>query len=255
VTVPGPLVLAYHGVGDLERRHDPDGLVLPVAKLRAHVDLLRRRGYRFVKQAELARALGEGEADGLCSLTFDDGTQDNLDVLRPLLAELDVPATVFACPGLLGEPYPFTEPEAGVRFMTREELVELAADPRVEIGSHTREHVDLGDAGAEEALEEMTASRADLQAILGGEVVSFAYPNCSYSTACPEAARRAGYTSAVTCGAQGSLDPFELRRVSPNPIEGRLVFEMRVRGVYHRVRESMPIRVARAVARPVRFRS
>jgi peptidoglycan/xylan/chitin deacetylase (PgdA/CDA1 family) len=253
--VPGPLVLAYHGVGDVERRHDPDGLVLPPDKLRAHVKLLCERGYRFVKQAELARRLSTGEASGLCSLTFDDGTQDNLEVLRPMLGELDVPATVYACPGLLGQPYPFTGPEAGIRFLTRDELLELAGDPLVEIGSHTREHVDLGDAGADAAYAEMSASRADLEGMLGRDVVSFAYPNCSYSPDCPPAARRAGYTSAVTCGAQGSVDPFELRRVSPNPIEGRLVFEMRVRGVYHRVRESMPIRAARAVARPIRYRS
>ena len=250
-----PLILAYHGIGWLPRALDPAGLIMAPEKLRCHVAVLRGRGYRFVKQAELARRLASGESTGrVCALTFDDGTEDNLTFLRPMLDELDVPATVYACPGLLGRPYPFVEPGAGVRFMTREELSALAAEPRVEIGSHTREHVDLGEAGEEEAYAELSASRAELEELLGREVVSFAYPNCSYSPDCPRAAERAGYTSAVTCGARGALRPFELRRASPNPREGRLVFELRARGAFHRVRELPPVRVARTLLRPLRHR-
>ena len=251
-----PLILAYHGLGEVPRRLDPDGLVLAPDKLRRHVALLRGRGYGFVKQAEFARRLVSGESlEYTCSLTFDDGTEDNLTLLGPLLDELAVPATVYACPGLLGQPYPFVAAEVGVRFMTARELRELAGDPRVEIGSHTREHVDLGAAGAEEAHTELVASRAELEQLLGREVVSFAYPNCSYSPPCPAAAERAGYTSAVTCGARGALLPFELRRASPNPREGRLVFELRARGGFHRLRELPPVRVARTLLRPLRHRS
>ena len=250
-----PLILAYHGLGELTRALDPDGLITPPDRLRRHVELLRARGYGFVGQAEFARRLRAGEPlEDVCSLTFDDGTEDNLTLLRPLLAELTVPATVYACPGLLGCPYPFVAPQAGVRFMTADELVELAGDPRVEIGSHTREHSDLGAAGAEEAHAELAASRAALEELLGRAVVSFAYPNCSYSPDCPGAAERAGYTSAVTCGARGALLPFELRRASPNPREGRLVFELRARGAFHRVRELPPVRVARTLLRPLRHR-
>lgn len=246
-------MLAYHGVGHVPRRLDPSGLVIAPEKLRGHVGLLRGRGYRFVKQAEFARRLSDGEPlEQVCSLTFDDGTEDNLTLLRPLLGELDVPATVYACPGLLGAPYPFVDPEAGVRFLTREELLELAGDPLIEIGSHTSEHVDLGDAGAEEAYAELAGSRAALESLLGRPITSFAYPNCSYSAACPAAAERAGYTSAVTCGAHGSLAPYELMRASPNPREGRLVFELRARGIFHRVRDLAPVRVARAALRPLR---
>lgn len=248
-----PLILAYHGVGEVPRRLDPNGLMLSPATLRRHVATLRSRGYHFVKQADLARRRTEGASlHRVCSLTFDDGTEDNLTVLRPLLAELDVPATVYACPGLLGEPYPFTDPEAGIRFLCRAELAELAGDPRVEIGSHTSTHVNLAQAGAQEAYAELAGSRRVLEEMLERDIVSFAYPHCSYSADCPDAARRAGYTSAVTCGSRGSLDLFEHRRASPNPMEGRMVFELRCRGLFHGVRDLPPVRVARWALRPLR---
>lgn len=249
-----PLVLAYHGIGDLPRPLDPSGMMVPAEAFRRHVALLRRRGYEFVTQAEFARRLSSGDGvERTCSVTFDDGLENNLNVVAGLLDELDVPGTFYVCPGLLGEPYPFTEPEAGMRFLTEEELRRLAAHARVEIGSHTARHTELDDAGEAEAHAEMDGSKRALEELLQAPVVSFAYPSCGYSPACPGAAERAGYTSAVTCGALGGLTPYELQRVSPNPVEGRLVYELRLRGVFHALRDTPPARVARRVARGRRY--
>lgn len=250
-----PLVLAYHGVAPVARELDPYGLMLPRDVLQRQLLRLRRRGYEFVHQAEFARRLQTGEdVDGTCSLTFDDGTSDYHEHLLPLLAELDVPATFFVCPGLLGEPYPFVEPGAGVRFMTRAELLDVAAHPLVEIGSHTRKHVQLGKATEEQAYEEIVACKAELEDMLGVAVPSFAFPNCEYSADAPKAAHRAGHTSAVTGGGRGGLIPFELRRESPSPVDGRLTFELRTRGWFHRVRDTPLAQLARWALRPVRHR-
>ena len=250
-----PLVLAYHGLADVPHALDPDGLMVPPASFRRQIARLRRRGYSFVTQSEFARRLAAGEPlEDLCSLTFDDAPEDNATTLQPLLEELDLRATVFVCPGLLGERYPFVEESTGIRFCTLDQVRRLAADPRVEIGSHTRRHTALGEAGEEEALEEMTASREELEGLLDGEVRSFAYPCCEYSPACPPAAERAGYTSAVTCGPRGGLTPFELRRDSPSPPDGPLAFEIKSRGLFFTLRDMPPVRVARWALRPLRYR-
>lgn len=251
----GPLVLAYHGLAELPHRLDPDGLMVPPASFRRHVGRLRRRGYGFVTQSELARRLVAGESlAGTCSLTFDDAPQDNATTLAALLDELDLCATVYACPGLLGEPYPFVAAETGIRFCTAEELLELARNPRVEIGSHTRRHSPLGQASEDEAYAELRASRSELERLLGVEVRSFAYPCCEYSAACPGAAERAGYASAVTCGPRGSDEPFELRRASPSPADGPLAFELKSRGLFFAARDLAPVRLARWALRPLRYR-
>jgi len=247
--------VAYHGLGTLPYRLDQHGLMVPVASFRRQVRRLRRRGYRFVTQAELARRMAVGDAEGLCSLTFDDGPLDNTTVLPGLLEELDVPATLFVCPGLLGEPWPFVAADAKIRLCDADELRDLATNPRIEIGSHTRRHTELDAFGAEAALEEMVASKRDLEQLVDAEVVSFAYPSCGYSTGCVEAVPRAGYTSAVTCGGLGGrYGLYAMARASPAPPDGRTVFELKTRGHFFPARDLPPVRLVRRVARPLRWR-
>ena len=245
-----PLVLAYHGLGSVRRELDPTGLLVPVHQFRRLIRQLKAREYEFVKQAEFARRLHAGDSlIGVCSITFDDGSADNHRELPPVLDELGVPATIFICPERLGEPYPWLPPEAGVRLMEFEEVLEVAALPSVEIGAHTLTHSDLGAADFETAYDEMSRCRDRLGDMLGEPPVSFAYPGGAYSEACPAAARRAGYTSAVTTGDRGGFRPYDLWRQAPDPLDGSLVTALKTRGVYHRLRNRASVRVVRDVAR------
>lgn len=247
------LILAYHGLGSYPRTLDPHNLMVPPARFAGQIRTLRRRGYRFASLAQLAGVLDDGGPPrGVCAVTFDDGTVDNLEVLAPLLGELDLPATVFACPGLLGSSHFAMPAAAGVRLMDAAELRELASNPLVEIGSHTNAHADLAHASSEEAYSEMTSSKLALEELLQRPVESFAYPKCGYSAACPDAARRAGYVAAVTCGGRGGWRRFELARESIDPLDGRVGFALKSRRLFFPLRESAPGRLARAAVRPLR---
>jgi hypothetical protein len=94
-----------------------------------------------------------------------------------------------------------------------------------------------------------------LEDLLGVPVPSFCYPRCFYSAACPDAARRAGYTSAVTCGARGSWDPFELKRATIHTPDGPITFELKSRDLYLRARETPPGRLVRWATRRYRHRA
>jgi peptidoglycan/xylan/chitin deacetylase (PgdA/CDA1 family) len=250
------LVLAYHGLGSLPRSLDPHNLMVPPARFRRQVLTLRRRGYRFLTLAAMAERLREGCVPdaGTCAVTFDDGTLDNLEVLAPLLGELEVPVTVFACPGLLGQAHFAMPPAADVRLMDAAELRALASSPLVEVGSHTNAHTVLSQASTEEAYDEMASSKAALEELLQRPVAAFAYPKCGYSPHCPEAARRAGYSVAVTCGGRGGWRRFELARESIDPLDGAVGFALKSRRLFHPLRESAPGRAARAAVRPLRHR-
>jgi peptidoglycan/xylan/chitin deacetylase (PgdA/CDA1 family) len=251
-----PVILAYHGIADVHPRHDPVRLFVGPARLRRQIERMRSRGYRFLAMADLAAALAAGEdLDATCAVTFDDGTEDHLTTLAPMLAELGVPGTVYVCPGLFGDAYPWCDPAAGVRLMTAEEVVELSSHPLVEIGSHTVHHTVLADHSAEDAYREMATCKERLEQLLGVPVPSFCYPRCLFSPACPDAARRAGHTSAVTCGRRGSWDPFQLRREVVHTPDGRVTFELKARGVYQDVRRAPPARLARWATRRWRHRA
>jgi peptidoglycan/xylan/chitin deacetylase (PgdA/CDA1 family) len=249
-------VLAYHGVGRYARALDPRHLMLHPERLRRQIETLRHRGYRFIPLLDFPALLAEEDRppDGVCALTFDDGTVDQLEVIAPLLTELKLPATYFICPGLLGEPHFAFPAAARVRMMTREELRRLAALPLTEIGSHTSRHADLSRASQAEAYHEMVESKEALEDMLQRSIQSFAYPRCLYSDACPEAARKAGYSVAVTCIGLGGWRRFELAREAIDSLDGRIGFALKSRQLFWPLRESTVGRVARASVRPVRHR-
>lgn len=204
---------------------------------------------------DVGRRLQAGHnLNGACALTFDDGTEDHATVLPWVLEKTGVPGTVYVCPGLLGEPYPWSDKAAGIRFMTDEQLGTVANEELVEIGAHTMRHTKLADADAEMAYREMSECKAALEERLGEEITSFCYPSCDYSPPCPDAARRAGYLTAVTCRRQGGWQPMELKRESIHTPDGPLTFAVKSRGLYYGTRELVPFRLARWATRPIRHR-
>jgi peptidoglycan/xylan/chitin deacetylase (PgdA/CDA1 family) len=248
------LVLAYHGLGRHSSKLDPHNLMVDPELFYRQMLALGRRGYRFVRLTEFAHELRHGTPPppGRCALTFDDGTLDNLELLKPLLEQLGLPATVFACPALLGGAHFSMPASAGVRLMNVEELRELASSRLIDVGSHTREHCDLSRASPQEAYSEMVASKQVLEDLLQRPIETFAYPGCGYSQACPEAARRAGYLAAVTCGNLGGWGRFELTRESIDSLDRRVGFALKSRRLFFPLRETLPAKVARTLIRPLR---
>lgn len=248
-----PVVLAYHLLGDVPGSQDPSSLTVRPERFRHQVKSLLSRGYEFVTVSEFARRMrASGPPNGVCALSFDDGSEDNAQLLPGLLEELGVPATLFVCPGLLGKPHPWLAPGAGVRLMSESELRAVAGHRLIEIGSHTNDHADLSRATAAEAYRELASSKSGLEDLLGDPVPSFAYPFCRYSPACPEAAARAGYVCAVTCEGRGGWHPYELRREGIASWDGRFTFALKSRGFAHPLWRSTPgrmtLRARRALA-------
>jgi peptidoglycan/xylan/chitin deacetylase (PgdA/CDA1 family) len=242
-----PLVLAYHAVGTVDPTHDPEGLFVSPAELRAQIERLKAREYEFVTMTEFGRRLAEGmPLNGVCALTFDDGSLDNHTLLPSILRALNVCATLFVCPGLLGEGHPWVKPAAGVRLMNEEELRAVASLSRIEIGSHTNLHCDMGAIDDPAiAYGELRSSKLALEEMLDLPINSFAYPYGRYSAVCPEAADRAGYLTSATCGLRGGWSMQELQRELVGPGELGLRFELKSRGVFRAIVSSRPMKLRR----------
>jgi peptidoglycan/xylan/chitin deacetylase (PgdA/CDA1 family) len=248
------VVLAYHAVGHVSPEHDPDRLVQAPDKLEWQLRTLVKRGYEFLTAGDFARRLrAGGPLDGACAVTFDDGTTDNLTVLPQILQPLGIPATVFACPGLLGDADPYIALGSGLRLMNADELREAAA-LGFEVGAHTNRHVDLAGASAEEAYAEMLSCKEALEDLLGKPVETFAYPFCRYSAACPGAAERAGYLAAYTCGGRGGRLAYELRREMMDNRDGPVSWALKSRRRYHETLGLPPVRLALAARGAIRDR-
>jgi peptidoglycan/xylan/chitin deacetylase (PgdA/CDA1 family) len=88
-------------------------------------------------------------------------------------------------------------------LMSDAQVRELAAEPGIEIGSHSRTHVRLAGLTGEQLAAEVSGSKADLTTLLEAPVRGFAYPYGSMDAAARRAVQDAGYDYA--CAVEASV--------------------------------------------------
>jgi len=103
-----------------------------------------------------------------------------------------------------------------------------------EIGAHTVHHPILSECTIQQARAEIADCKAELEAIIGGAVHSFAYPNGrpdkDFGHEHVEMVKAAGYTTAVTTSigvARAGTDPLQLPRFTPWGLsDERIAFQL-----------------------------
>jgi peptidoglycan/xylan/chitin deacetylase (PgdA/CDA1 family) len=212
------LILMYHQV-DLACSEREQRLCTPPREFRRQMAWVREAGYRPVGIDEvLAHVAGPVPIPGKAvHVTFDDGFVGVLEHALPVLAEYGMRATLFAVPGRVGSTNDWMwRRDFPRRALLSAEQLRLLADEGMTIGSHTRTHARLPEASAEEAETEIRVSKAELEDLMGREVVHFAYPYGLLDAAVREQVVCAGYRSA--CSTRSGFnrpgeDPFLLRRI------------------------------------------
>ena len=188
----GGLVLAYHDVGPVGPKFTAHS-VSPV-RLRQQILAAQAWNLDFVALSTLVDALrAGGDPRGMVALTFDDAIVGVHRHALPLLAELGVPATVFAVSRAFGGP-PRWWPGAA-EVMTAAQLSELAAAGWT-VGSHTRTHPSLVGLAPQALSEEIRGSKDDLEDLLQAPVDHFAYPHGHHDPAVRREVAAAGYLAA-----------------------------------------------------------
>ena len=199
------------------------------------------RYFRVVSVQDLLNRMKRGDRlDCHLAITFDDGYLDNFEVAAPVLRDRGLPACFFVATGFIGtDRVPGWDLDSGnvVSWMNWDQ-VRVLHRKGFEIGAHTVNHVNLGDAetsrihGAsplppawrvevdrQQALREISESRTQLAQALGSRVALFCYPfgrrenMAEYNRA---AVRDAGFECCMS--AFGGLvssdtDPYDLPRV------------------------------------------
>jgi peptidoglycan/xylan/chitin deacetylase (PgdA/CDA1 family) len=208
-----PLVLCYHAVSDTW----PHQLSVTEEGLEGQLRLLLGRGYRPVTAAEALAGRGK-----LLHVTFDDAFTSMQRAL-PILEQLGVPATIFACTGYADDPRPLGVPELAdelhahaeeLRTMSWGELRALDALPGLEVESHAVSHPHLTRLPDADLEEELTASKRRLEEELDRPCRLLAYPFGDCDERVRAAARAAGYEAAFGLpGDASGRDRFDAFRV------------------------------------------
>lgn len=113
-------------------------------------------------------------------ITFDDGYKDNYDNAFPILQKFNFKADIFVITDWLD----------GKTYMTQDMVKKLDSSGLIEIGSHTLAHVALGTVNDEEQEKQLFKSKEELDALLGKETLTIAYPFGSFTSTTVKVAKK-----------------------------------------------------------------
>jgi peptidoglycan/xylan/chitin deacetylase (PgdA/CDA1 family) len=210
-------ILMYHQIDVPPPSGTPlRGLVVSPSSFNRQMWLLRLLGYRGLSMRDLEPYL-KGEKHGrVVGITFDDGYQNNLQNALPVLKKHGFTATCYAVSSMIGGTNSWDRGLVAQKsLMTESDWRDWLAGG-MDVGSHTRTHVDLNQASADQAREEIAGSKRELENALGCEVRHFCYPYGRFGPEHSRMAQEAGYITATTTRrgrAHGGDDLMALRRV------------------------------------------
>jgi peptidoglycan/xylan/chitin deacetylase (PgdA/CDA1 family) len=199
------------------------------------VSFLHQNGYRAVSVTEALQSAQGGEK--LVAITFDDGYQDFYTNAFPILNRYRYTATVFLPTAFIGNA---ARQFKGAECLTWGQVRELRS-AGVEFGSHTVTHPQLSGVRPKQLREEITASKAQIEAKLGEPVKAFSYPYAFPETDSEFVGRlqgvlqEAGYEGGVSTiiGRSGKSDNrLFMKRLPVNSHDDRRFFQAKLEGAY-----------------------
>lgn len=174
------------------------GLIVAPHSFAWQMRMLKWLGYRGLSMRDLEPYLLGEKTGKVVGITFDDGYRNNLENALPILQQHGFTATCYSVSQQMGGTNAWDEGKVAPKpLMSRDEW-KLWIQGGMDVGSHTRHHAKLTELSSEEAREEITQSRVELEAALGCEVRHFCYPYGWFRAEHETMAKEAGYITATT---------------------------------------------------------
>ena len=186
-------IFNYHHLGPLPANADINRQAFTVAPemLEEHLIYFRDHGYKIVPVSDLGDYFYTGQPlpPKAGALTFDDGYREHYKNAFPILKKYNAVATFFVPTGWISSS---TKPD----IMTWEELKEMSA-AGMTIASHSISHPNLTKLSDEDLKKQLEESKKIIEEKIGQPCDFLAYPGGSYDARVIDAAKAAGYKSAV----------------------------------------------------------
>ncbi len=197
---PRIAILSYHQTAPAPRRGTPvRTLVLPPWRFALQMRTLRLLGWRGLSMRDLEPYLRGEKTGKVFGITLDDGYLNNFEHALPVLRALGFTATLYMVSARIGSSNAWDQPKGvpAAPLMDAPHLRAWAA-AGMDVGAHTRRHVNLCECSDATAFEEIAGSKRDLERLLQQEVRSFCYPYGEHRLEHARMVRAAGYATATT---------------------------------------------------------
>ena len=151
---------------------DEDIWSINLDNFKEHINFLIQSEQLNIYDCE--KILEKSQEDNAISISFDDATIDCYEIAAPILIDLNIPFTIFVITN-----YAEFNKKG---FMTIKQIEELANNPLVSIGSHTKNHKNLKKCSKKELSVELLESKIYLEDQLGKEISMISYPFGKYNS-------------------------------------------------------------------------
>jgi peptidoglycan/xylan/chitin deacetylase (PgdA/CDA1 family) len=223
----GVVILIYHRVGG----RAPIEIDLALASFEDQMAELAASGLVGTLDDALDHLAGRRDDGPRVVVTFDDGTDDVIDVALPVLERHRVPAVLYVATDFIdsGRSFPNDGRPASWRG-----LADALTTGVLSVGSHTHTHALLDRLSPVEIDDELDRSIGLLSDKLGVAPRHFAYPKAVVGSTHAEAAVRQRFESAALAGCRpnlpGATDPWRLARSPIQVADGHHYFRRKVAG-------------------------
>jgi peptidoglycan/xylan/chitin deacetylase (PgdA/CDA1 family) len=220
-------VLFYHRVSD----QYPTPWTISCRDFEMQIDWLEQN-FQLVSLETAQQIIAGGcSRQPTLAITFDDGYAENLEFALPLLVERRIPVTYFVTLGNILEQRPF---EHDLRLgqplpVNSIDSIRAMVNAGIEIGAHTRNHVDLGQTSDPQVVfDEVIMSGRELAQTISQKIRYFAFPygqSQNLNQTALQWLREEGYHGAcTTLGAANPIgvDPFQINRTHGDPLLARV---------------------------------
>ena len=212
----GVTILTYHLVGAGTQSPVDIALDVFVSQLNE-----LRAGTEICSLAQAVSHLKNGTpcARPFVALTFDDGFDNFRTHAWPVLAQLQIPCTLYVPVGFMEGTTRAPLTGAGtLRPMAWEALRELASGELLTVGSHSWGHADLRRLGVEELRRDLRLSRERLEERIHKPVNDFCYPQAKWSFSVEAEVRQVYETAVIAGGRRNVAARFHPHRLGRVPI-------------------------------------
>ena len=241
-TVKAAFAVVYAGILSMSSKEDSKIIVYYHSILREEREGFRRQ-VEYMKQnfkiKKLFEMLSENDKHNkMLAITFDDAFENLLENAIPILAELDIPAAIFAPIGntdaLPKWDIALECSDAQERIMSKDQLVQLDING-YEIYSHTMTHPRLSELQKDELWSELFNSKKELERILDHEVNAISYPHGACNNQVFDLAQKAGYKYGFTIEPEiltSESSNMAIPRVSVSPNDSTTILKLKLMGAY-----------------------
>jgi len=192
-------ILMYHSIESMPRSTVMRSIHVPPRRFKLQMFLLKILGYKALSIRDLKPYLDGHKVGKVVGLTFDDGYQNNLINAAPVLKKYDFTATCYLVTENIGKSNEWDLHKNITQrpLMNQEEISEWI-NLGMDIGAHTKNHVDLTSVSYEDAKMEIEGCKYQLESLFNQPVADFCYPFGRYNEKISMLVKDSGFHTATS---------------------------------------------------------